>query len=251
MSDFNLTKAYALDVDTKAIKLETDKISAEVIKTTAIKSKTDNLPINPASQTNIDLIKTESDKIPATIVKVDSIKSKTDNLPSTPANEATLTTILAELVEVEKHLHSNECWYGKASVPVSEINEADKNSLTTFQVDSGNNDFGTAICVLGTSDTPCLMGKTKFDFHKLLITNTERTNEPYIIRWAWGNTEAEALAAGTYSSTAYYPTATIRSAPVEVQGRRITAGTKVWMNCKCANNTGTLNFLFGFHEYDV
>lgn len=203
------------------------------------------------SYEDMQAVKTETDKIPTTITKIDSIKSKTDNLPSNPANETTLTTILAELMEVEKHLHSNECWFGKKSVPISGVREADKDSLTTFQIDSGNNDFGTAICILGTTDTPCAVGKTKFDFHKILITNTERTSEPYIIRWAWGNTESEAITAGNYSSTSYYPTATARSAPVEVQSRRIDAGTKVWMNCKCANNTGTLNFLFGFHEYDI
>ncbi len=157
--------------------------------------------------------------------------------------------IYAEVVEVEKHLHSNECWFGKSASPVAGVNEADSDSLTPFQIDSGNNDWGTAVCILGTSDTPCKQGYTQLDLHKLLITGAERANEPYLLRWSWGESEASALSAGNYSETAFYPTSTARSAPVELQSRRIPAGTKVWMNCKCGSNTGTLNFLFGFHEY--
>ena len=274
----NLPSNPASQTNIDLIKTETDKIPATIIKVDAVKAKTDNLPSNPASQTNVDLIKTETDKIPATITKIDGeviktsaikaktdnlpsdpasqtnidlIKAKTDNLPATPANEATLTTILTEVVEVEKHLHSNECWFGDAVSPIAGVHEADEDSLIPFVIDSGNNTWGTAVCIIGTSDTPCSAGKTKFDIHEILITATERTNEPYIIRWSWGNTEAEAISAGNYSKVAIYPTTTARSAPITIQSRRITAGTKVWMNCKCANNTGTINFLIGFHEYDV
>jgi hypothetical protein len=164
--------------------------------------------------------------------------------------QITADEILEETHEIEHHLHGNECWLGDAAAPEAGVNEADRYSLTSFQVDSGNNDWGTAVCILGTSDTPCKPGKTKFDLHKILITATERTSEPYCIRWAWGATEADAIAAGNSSETMIYPTATIRSVPVEIQGERIPTGSKVWMNCKCANNTGTINFFIGIHEYD-
>lgn len=159
--------------------------------------------------------------------------------------------IYAEVKEIETHVHSNECWLGDAASPQAGVHEADEYSLTTFQIDSGNNNWGTAICVLGTDDTPCREGKTYFDFNELLITGTERTNEPYLIRIAWGESEAAAVAAGNYSTNAIYPTSTVRTAPIHIQGERIPVGTKVWVNCKCANNTGTINFLFGIHEYSV
>jgi hypothetical protein len=158
--------------------------------------------------------------------------------------------IYAEVVETETHHHSNECWFGKNGSPTPEVDEATKNSLTTFQVDSGNNDWGTAICILGSNDTPCETNKQYFDMNEILITATERTNEPILFRITWGNTEAEGITAEHSSVTAFYPTATARTAPIYVQGKRIPAGSKVWANCKCASNTGTVNFLFGIHEYD-
>jgi hypothetical protein len=158
--------------------------------------------------------------------------------------------IYAEVVEIETHVHSNECWFGKNASPTPEVTEATKNRLTTFQVDSGNNDFGTAICILGTGDTPCEMGKQYFDFNEILVTASERTNEPVLFRITWGATEAAGIAANQSSVTALFPTATARTAPIHIQGKRIPVGTKVWANCKCASNTGTVNFLFGIHEYN-
>ena len=180
--------------------------------------------------------------------EVAAIKAKTDNLPSDPADQSLL---MAEFGQVEYHLHNKERWFGDAAAPEAGVNEADEASLTTFQLDSGNNDWGTAICILGTGDTPVAVGKTYFDLHRILVTATERTAEPYLVRIAWGLTEADALTAGNYTTIAIYPTTTIRSAPYEIKCSRIGVGTKVWANCKCANNTGTLNFLFGIHEYDA
>jgi hypothetical protein len=38
--------------------------------------------------------------------------------------------------------------------------------------------------------------------------------------------------------------ATLRNAPVEIRIPIITAGTKIWGNCWCASNTGTLDFFY-------
>lgn len=159
-------------------------------------------------------------------------------------------TILAEAVEIETHLHSNSDWLGLAAVPDAELHRADVNSLSPFVLDSGNNDFGTAICVLGSDDTPVRAGNTFFDFHKILVTATERANEPHIIRWAWGASEAAGLSAGDYSSEMFYPTAQVRTAPIAIQSTRIPAGAKLWVNVKCANNTGTVSLFVGLHEYE-
>jgi hypothetical protein len=184
-----------------------------------------------ATEATSVLIKTETDKLPALIITCEH------------ADE--------EATEVAKHFHSNECWFGKLAVPVPGVNESDKDSLTPFVVDSGSNSFGTAICVLGTLDTPCTVGMTKFDLHRILITDTERTGEPYIIRVTYGDTEAEGITAGHSTSTMIYATANAFSVPLHIQMRRISAGQKVWVNCKCASNTGTITFFIGFHEYLV
>ena len=230
----------SVQVDTDSIEVKIDVIDSNV---DAIKIKTDSLPNDPADQSAIDA------KLDLIDSNIDVIKSKTDNLP---ANTGTiLNTILAEAVEIEHHFHNHECWFGVAASPVAGVNESDEYGLTTFRIDSGNNNWGTAVCVLGTSDTPCREGNTKFDFHRILVTATERAAEPYLIRVAWGETEAAALTAGDYTTIGIYPTATIRSAPYEIKCPRISAGTRAWVNCKCANNTGTINFLFATHEYLV
>lgn len=157
--------------------------------------------------------------------------------------------VLESTCEIETHLHSSEKWFGK-SVAGNETNAATRGSLTPFRVDSGNNDWGTAVCILGTDDTPVSENKTYFDLHELLFVAFERASETHIFRISWGDTEAEAIAAEQYSEQMLFPTAQIRTVPSEFRCRRIPAGTKVWANCKCANNTGYMDFHFGIHEYN-
>jgi hypothetical protein len=80
-------KIPATIVKVDAIKVETDKIPAtiikidgEVVKTSAIKVETDKIP---ATIVKVDAIKVETDKTPATIVKIDAIKTETDKIPAT------------------------------------------------------------------------------------------------------------------------------------------------------------------------
>lgn len=161
-----------------------------------------------------------------------------------------LKQIAVEVTETEKHFHSNTNYLGLAAVPNAEIHRADVYSLAPFVLDAGDNAFGTAICVLGSGDTPVRAGNTKFDINRILITTTERTGE-HILRWAWGASEAEALTAGDYSMEMFSTTATSKDTIITVQSRRITAGTKLWLNVKCASNTGTVNCYVGLHEYLV
>lgn len=155
--------------------------------------------------------------------------------------------IFAEVEYIEHHLHSIERWYGK-SAAFTEIDAAD-NTLVPFRIDSGNNAYGTGVCVLGSGDTPFIAGKTKFDLHEMLIIATERANEPYKIRIAWGATENDGVAAGNYSTRMFYPTSTLRNAPMDFRMPVLNAGTKVWINCWCASNTGYIDFFIGIHEY--
>jgi len=57
----------------------------------AIKAKTDNLPADPASETNVDANETKIDTLQADAT---AIKAKTDNLPADPADES---NIIAEI----------------------------------------------------------------------------------------------------------------------------------------------------------
>ena len=60
----------------------------------AIKAKTDNLPTDPASETNVDANETKIDTIDTV---VDAIKAKTDNLPADPADDSDIDAQLAAI----------------------------------------------------------------------------------------------------------------------------------------------------------
>jgi len=155
-------------------------------------------------------------------------------------------TIAAE--EAEKHVHNREIWFGDAASPSAGTHEADVDSLTAFRVDSGNTVWGTAIQVLGSSDTPVVAGMAKYDCHKVLILDAERTGLHYL-RFTFGASEAAGITAGTYTVVALNLTASIRTAAVNFLMRRANSTDKLWVNCKTGADTGWVDFVFGLHEY--
>jgi hypothetical protein len=153
--------------------------------------------------------------------------------------------------EVERHIHSNERWFGAAAIPNAEIHVADRigNGITPLRIDSGNLVWGNWIQILGSSDTPASPGNTKFDVHEIQMTGNER-NSDYFIQIGFGVSGAAALAAGTYTEKAL----TFDGANVEkffvITARRHDVGSKVWARCVCPADTGTLDFYVGLHEYE-
>jgi hypothetical protein len=69
---------------------------------------------------------------------------------------------------------------------------------------------------------------------------------------AAGPSGAEALAANEVTEFVVKPLSNqIDSGPIMVQSKRTDAGTKIWARCMCpGQDTGTLNFFPGIHEYD-
>ncbi len=167
---------------------------------------------------------------------------------------ADITATLANSIEIEKHNHNFERWLGLAAVPNAEVHRADRIVGPTFpavfQIDAGNLDWGAWVQVLGSGDTPVIAGMAKFDFHRLLITASERTL-PYLIEIAFGATAAGALAANTFTEFVYKPSAANNPEPPSpVMSIRQNVGTKVWVRCCCpTQNTATLDFFIGLHEY--
>lgn len=158
----------------------------------------------------------------------------------------------ADAVEIEHHLHSRERWLAKLAVPAG--NKVTDSGLTSFQIDSGNNTWGNAVLTLDTADTPVLAGKTYFDLHRLFFTATERSTV-YRVQLIWGASAAAGVAAGTYSEVIYRPDASTPPgqdrSPIELQMPRLPAGSQVWARCWNAENTGTMDFMLGIHEYDA
>jgi hypothetical protein len=156
--------------------------------------------------------------------------------------------------EIERHVHSYERWFETASVANGEIHVADRacEGGGSFQADAGNDDWGTWIQILGSSDTPELSGLAKFDLHRIAFVAQERNNTVYCIQIGFGASGAAALSAESYTEFV------IRTGggnsvitPIDVQMRRVDATTKTWLRLNCpGQNTATLNFIFGIHEYE-
>lgn len=156
--------------------------------------------------------------------------------------------------EIERHVHSNERWFGAAAVANGEIHVAD--SITTvdtaFQMDAGNDTWGSYLQILGSSDTPAGTGNAKFDLHRLAVVAVENANATHLVQVVFGATGAAGLTAGTYTEFVFHPQS-VQGAEtiVNFQSRRITVGTKGWIRCWVSGaNTSTVDFLFGLHEYE-
>jgi len=150
--------------------------------------------------------------------------------------------------EIENHLHSWGRWYGKATTP-SATHFADRigSDNGSFQIDAGNDTWGTWVQLLGSGDTS---GLPFFDLHRIQITASERSNR-YDIQIGYGASGAGALTAGTYDEFPFIAdSAAVRTDVREIQCDRSPAGSLWWARCKCAGqNTATLDFLIGLHPY--
>jgi hypothetical protein len=166
-----------------------------------------------------------------------------------PANES----LAYRIMEIERHLHGYERWFGLAGTPDAELHRADRIGTTTaaFQVDAGNNTWGSWLQILGSSDTPADGTNAKFDLHKLMIVDCERDGATHLIQIAAGASGAAALTAGTYTEFVYRPQATnTEELPYPIMMRRQNAGTKIWARVwSVGQNTGTIDFFIGLHEY--
>lgn len=158
--------------------------------------------------------------------------------------------VLTEAEIVEQHFHTRERWCGVSGAP-DEIDAADFDIEDYFEVITGTADWGTAICVLGSGDTPVFTGMTLFDLHRIVVADVQR-NVPHRVRIAWGANYAAGVAANNYSDViiAFNGTADDRG-PRNLKGPRLAAGTKVWVNARGGAVAGYFRFFLGIHEYLV
>lgn len=158
--------------------------------------------------------------------------------------------------EIERHLHHYDKWFGAAAVPDAELHVADRLTLvqTSFQADGGNDDWGVWLQVLGTNDTPIQAGKVKFDFHEIIIVSHEHNTNEYDMQIVSG--ESAGIAAKLVSEDfTEFPIVTgagnSETGPITFQQVRVDSGDKVWVRIRAnGQNTGTLDFKIGIHEYE-
>ena len=192
----------------------------------------------------------------------DVIGNKTDAASRT-ADTASLVALvrktLDEATEVEHHLHGYERWYGLAVTPNAElvraeaiVNYTNSHVIAPHRVDAGNDNWGSWVQILGSSDTPFEDGKAYFDFHKLLIVDAENATSNTFIQIGSGASGTEALSNKTYTTIAYQ-TAASKGTQVAVNfmDKRQAAGTKVWARALAIGEaTSWIDFYIGLHEYD-
>ena len=154
--------------------------------------------------------------------------------------------------EIERHLHSGARWFEVAAVPAGETNAADRigSGAGAFQIDAGNDTWGDWVLILGSDDTPAETGKTHFDPHLLVLEDNERA-AVHFIQFGRGASGAAALAAGTYTELVVDLASKAGGVIIPVQTGRAPAGSKVWARCMVpGQDTGTLDFYIGLHEYE-
>ena len=153
--------------------------------------------------------------------------------------------------EIEKHFHNTERWIGMAAIPSGTVHIGDSDSMTAFQIDAGNDDWGAWVQVLGSGDIPWTPGVVKGDAHRLLITDVERKKKITRIQIAFGPVDAAtALAANDYSEIMVTPDNDAKEDPFEIMMPRISIGDMAWARCWVkAENTGTIDFFYGVHGY--
>ncbi len=149
---------------------------------------------------------------------------------------------------IHETMHSHERWLGAHGSPTA-TRFADVTE-TAFQIDSGNTVFGVWVQVLGTDDTPLDSGKGSYQWDQILITDLEQTTT-YRIQIAFGPDADAALTAGHYTEMLVRKgPGLVEPFPVDFHNDIHDAGEEAWARCRCASNTGTVDFMIGLHEYD-
>jgi hypothetical protein len=201
-------------------------------------------------KTNITILNTIDGKIDDNTNDLNTIDGKIDTVSNTSDN------IFEETTEIGTHIHSNERWFEKATIANGELHVADRigTGIGAFQMDAGNNDWGAWIQILGTNDTPADTGKLYFDGHRAEFVSAERSAE-YFVQIVAQNTNPNTGGIDNEENITEFvlkPLSVVfDSGPVEIQNIRVPVTTKTWVRCKCpGQNTGTLDFYFGIHEYD-
>jgi len=162
------------------------------------------------------------------------------------------------VAEIERHFHSNERWLGK--LPVQTPTQWGKRlpCFTPYRAISGASTWGAdandEAQVLGTADTPVIAGNTRYDIHRIFVSDASDSGV-YNIRLVYGTgTMADAIIAEQFSTMMMRmdaATGQIAHGPVTAQMRCGTGGaTKVWVQVASASNNAWIDFFVGLHEYE-
>ena len=148
---------------------------------------------------------------------------------------------------LDEHFHTVSRWRG-AKAGADETNAMD-DVLTAFQIDSGNTTWGTALCIVGSDDTPIDIGMTVYHCNKIQISDRERRTLPYKLKFAWGDSYAAGVSAGNFTEQMVFPSD--ESPVIVIDIPRHAAGTKLFVSCDVDATTVKVDFFTGIHEYQI
>ncbi len=164
--------------------------------------------------------------------------------------------------QIEHHLHNIEVWLEPKEVPVAGVNEAvvagtrPTIAAPAFDIDAGNEAWGSWVCVIGSGDTPSVIGAHSsisgyryYDAHKIGVQSTEVAALTYI-QLGFG-TVAGGVLTGPYTTAWFNPIAvTGKSESITVLTPHTLVGTQCWARALIPNqNTGHVYFNLGVHYY--
>ena len=210
------------------------------IEGVALNSTTDEVAdslgvVTKANATALTTIDAETDKID---------QAATDGLAGT-AN-----SLAFRIHEHDEHFHGREFWWGALAVP-DETNAIEANVDRPFVAVSGNDDWGTAIPIMGTADIPANAGDVRYDSRRILVIDTDHATA-YRMRLIWGSgTSAAAIGAGQ-STEFMFITASgpfLSGTPVNMMMPRGTIGEKLWAQVWSVTNLSEVDFFYGVHGY--
>ena len=191
--------------------------------------------------------------------QTDLIKAETEKIDNAAADGllGTPESVSYHVEEIDRHLHNFERWMAAAAAPAGETHVADDitTNQTAFQANGGagaGGSWGAWVQILGSDDTPVRTAQVKYDLHRLLITDHQHNTNCYLIQIGFGASGAAALSAETYTEiTLVTGSGATEVGPLDMISRRQDAGTKAWARVwAVGQNTGTLDFLVGIHEYE-
>ncbi len=134
--------------------------------------------------------------------------------------------------------------------------KADSLALSFYDFEltaAADSTFGTAVQLLGSTDTPIVAGHTFFDIHGVVITTVD-SNALYKLRLAWGASSAIGVAAGDYTDIWVWSDTTnpqnVSNTELEVQIPTLSAGTLLWASIANAAGGQTMSLKFTLLEHN-
>jgi hypothetical protein len=150
--------------------------------------------------------------------------------------------------EIEKHFHSEECWFGTDGDDTGST----ANNMEEWEITAGSGGaYGTEVQLLGANDIndgDFSVTPVKFDMHRIFVTVSSASDKNYIIQLWHG---ASTFGAATIATTIPYraAAASVESQPIAIMMGRIPVENKIWARIKCETDSATLEIIVGIHVY--